>query len=113
MLLHLDFLALKSGHSQWVLDLTCTFDGAIAEMGPGGGRVGVLPGWKWARALAMRNLEGVSPFLLPSTVELLLTRVCHCAAGWREDGHRAARRSHRGALGRPLADGQRSVPACD
>lgn len=58
-LLHLDFLALKSGHSQWVLDLTSTFDAAIADMGPGGGRVGVLPGWKWTRALAVRNLEGV------------------------------------------------------
>ncbi|KAJ2915984.1 hypothetical protein MD484_g4437, partial [Candolleomyces efflorescens] len=51
-LLHLDFLAIKSGMHQWLLDVYGLFDGKNSEsrrINPS-----LLPGWAYARALALR-----------------------------------------------------------
>lgn len=55
-LLHLDYLALKTGMGQWLLDVWDYFNAASGRYRP---RLdpSVLPGWAYARALAMRAQE--------------------------------------------------------
>ena len=57
-LLHLDYLAIKCGMGQWLLDLWDHFDESWQE-GQHRNRVNVsvLPGWAYARALALRARE--------------------------------------------------------
>ncbi|KIM79562.1 hypothetical protein PILCRDRAFT_823483 [Piloderma croceum F 1598] len=57
-LLHLDYLAIKCGMGQWLLDLWDYFDESWQE-GQHRNRVNVsvLPGWAYARALALRSRE--------------------------------------------------------
>lgn len=57
-LLHLDYIALKSGMGQWLLDVWDHYDGWWHE-GQHRSRadVSVLPGWAYARALALRASE--------------------------------------------------------
>lgn len=68
-LLHLDFLSVKAGMAQWALDLWAFFESVSAKSPKGGevedekggllkGRANVLalPGWAYARALALRTV---------------------------------------------------------
>ncbi|TFY74297.1 hypothetical protein EWM64_g9715 [Hericium alpestre] len=63
-LLHLDFLAIKAGMHQWLLDIFSLFDAqTLAEKSGSNvlaGRVSVLalPGWAYSRALAIRYKGG-------------------------------------------------------
>jgi hypothetical protein len=59
-LLHLDYLAIRAGMGQWLLDVwdfyshaDPSFDGWIDATS--------LPGWTYSRALALRSLEGEVP----------------------------------------------------
>ncbi|CCL99007.1 uncharacterized protein FIBRA_01015 [Fibroporia radiculosa] len=54
-LLHLDYLAIKAGMSQWLLDMWDFFSSKANDSSGFGGRlrVTVLPGWVYARALAL------------------------------------------------------------
>ncbi|THH13849.1 hypothetical protein EW146_g6417 [Bondarzewia mesenterica] len=60
-LFHLDFLAVKAGMNQWLLDLYNFFDSRVSGAGSSTstfqGRIVVtaLPGWAYARALALRS----------------------------------------------------------
>ena len=59
-LLHLDFLAIKSGMYQWLIDVFDVFAARRKERtGETGGRMdpSLLPGWSYARALALRSEE--------------------------------------------------------
>lgn len=64
-LLWLDFLAVKSGNSAWLLSLLSTWDAAITELGWKEASAGererialwALPGLGWAKALALRAEE--------------------------------------------------------
>ncbi|EIN04337.1 DUF654-domain-containing protein [Punctularia strigosozonata HHB-11173 SS5] len=59
-LLHLDFLSIKSGNGTWLLDVYNFFEmHAKDENSPWRKRMNVLtlPGWRFSRALAMRNQE--------------------------------------------------------
>lgn len=59
-LLHLEFLALRAGMHEWVLDLWKLHDEkALIENEEFGHRFNVtaLPGWAFARALALRATE--------------------------------------------------------
>lgn len=70
-LLHLDFLSVKAGMAQWAIDLWAFFESASTKSSTGGevedekgqsgllkGRANVLalPGWAYARALALRTV---------------------------------------------------------
>jgi hypothetical protein len=59
-LLHLDFLAIKCGMYQWLIDVFDVFAARRKER-PGeiGGRMdpSLLPGWSYAKALALRSDE--------------------------------------------------------
>ena len=60
-LLHLDYLALKAGMGQWLLDVWNHYDENLDKAPLGYGmRVDVtsLPGWAYARALALRTIKG-------------------------------------------------------
>ncbi|KAA1478640.1 DUF654-domain-containing protein [Dentipellis sp. KUC8613] len=62
-LLWLDFLAIKAGMNQWLLDMYALFESHVSEKdkdGPLKGRVSVLalPGWAYAKALALRARGG-------------------------------------------------------
>lgn len=67
-LLHLDFLPLKGGMSRWLLDTFALF---AARRGQEGEKLdarldpSVLPGWMYARALALRMSKDpqVCPFI--------------------------------------------------
>ncbi|KAF9037062.1 transcriptional repressor TCF25-domain-containing protein [Panaeolus papilionaceus] len=60
--LHLDFLAIKSGMSQWLLDMFEVFDVRRSNASTSDARLDptFLPGWAYAKALALRNLEETS-----------------------------------------------------
>ncbi|KAI0792906.1 transcriptional repressor TCF25-domain-containing protein [Abortiporus biennis] len=55
-LLHLDFLAIKTGMTQWLLDIW-KIHGEMGESLSGKFSVRALPGWAYARALAMFIIE--------------------------------------------------------
>lgn len=62
-LFHLDYLAIKSGMHQWLLDIFDTF--TERRSNPGYDQdtrldPTVLPGWAYARALAFRMVEDAS-----------------------------------------------------
>lgn len=52
-LLHLDFLAIKAGMQQWLLDVWETQCQMSETEWQGRAHVRALPGWAYARALAM------------------------------------------------------------
>ncbi|KAF6754099.1 transcriptional repressor TCF25-domain-containing protein [Ephemerocybe angulata] len=54
-LLHLDFLAIKSGMHQWLIDVFDLFNGEKGD--PGRINPSLLPGWTYTRALALRVAE--------------------------------------------------------
>jgi len=56
-LLHLDFLAIKAGMSSWLVDVFDLF--AERRAGKSDGRLdpSLLPGWMYARALALKVSE--------------------------------------------------------
>jgi hypothetical protein len=58
-LLHLDYLAIKAGMVQWLLDVWDHFDSKWMGSKAVSGRANVtaLPGWAYARALAIRTRE--------------------------------------------------------
>ncbi|KAF8318209.1 DUF654-domain-containing protein, partial [Clavulina sp. PMI_390] len=58
-LLYLDYLAVRSGMNQWLLDMWVVWEQLATEerFTPGRADIRLLPGWSWARALAMRNVE--------------------------------------------------------
>ncbi|KDQ07759.1 hypothetical protein BOTBODRAFT_38551 [Botryobasidium botryosum FD-172 SS1] len=62
-LLHLDFLAVKSGMDQWLLDMWNVWDlvKKEADFGPDDNDFRIelhcLPGWAYSRAVALRHLE--------------------------------------------------------
>lgn len=57
-LLHLDYLAIKCGMGQWLLDVWDLQDGlAKEEAYLRRANVSLLPGWAYARALALRAKE--------------------------------------------------------
>lgn len=57
---HLDFVAIKSGMHEWLLDMYDVFEDRLAK---NGGQLqnrlipSLLPGWAYARALALRISE--------------------------------------------------------
>lgn len=60
-LLYLDYLAVRSGMSEWLVDMwdawqTLYDEDPSAFTGPQVD-VRILPGWLWARALALRTIE--------------------------------------------------------
>lgn len=57
-LLHLDFLAFKGGMSEWLLEVWEFFEGQQKLKGElGRANPSLLPGWMYARALALRIRE--------------------------------------------------------
>ncbi|PPQ68566.1 hypothetical protein CVT24_005578 [Panaeolus cyanescens] len=57
--LHLDFLSIKSGMSQWLLDMFEVFEARRGGNTTSDARLDptLLPGWTYAKALALRNIE--------------------------------------------------------
>ena len=57
-LLHLDYVAIKSGMGQWLLDVWDFFDGWWkGDQHCNRLNVTILPGWSYGRALALRARE--------------------------------------------------------
>jgi hypothetical protein len=56
-LLHLDFLALKTAQPAWALDLWAAHAARTGSAYVGRMNVTALPGWAYARALALRMTE--------------------------------------------------------
>ncbi|THH32160.1 hypothetical protein EUX98_g2009 [Antrodiella citrinella] len=56
-LLHLDFLAIKSGQAQWILDMWNAYGEKNVIVASKGFNVRAVPGWNYARALALFTIE--------------------------------------------------------
>ncbi|TCD69203.1 hypothetical protein EIP91_008499 [Steccherinum ochraceum] len=56
-LFHLDFLAIKSGQAQWLLDMWNAFEDMSKSVGTKRFTVTALPGWAYGRALALYTVE--------------------------------------------------------
>ena len=78
-LLYLDYLAVRSGMSEWLISMwdvwqalynedPKSFTGSRAD-------IGILPGWRWARALALRTIEEQSG---DTVCHIVLEGVTHC-----------------------------------
>lgn len=69
-LLHLDFLAIKSGMHQWLIDVFSLF----AEKKGDPRRIvpSVLPGWTYARALALMIAENAEKSVSPQCCSMKL-----------------------------------------
>jgi hypothetical protein len=71
-LLYLDYLAVRSGMSEWLVDMWDTWQ-TLYDEDPNsftGSRVDIriLPGWLWARALALRTIEEQSGHTVRQTI---------------------------------------------
>jgi hypothetical protein len=75
-LLHLDYLAIKSGNAQWLLDIWDFFAAQIGkEDYKGRINVTILPGWAFARALALHGEEEAKKKVTIDISEQLATRL--------------------------------------
>lgn len=60
-LLYLDYLAVRSGMNEWLIEMWDVWQKLVDEdpksFSAARADIRVLPGWMWARALALRNIE--------------------------------------------------------
>ncbi|KIJ58860.1 hypothetical protein HYDPIDRAFT_101901 [Hydnomerulius pinastri MD-312] len=96
VLLHLDYLSMKAGMGDWLLNVWNVYLGGEAEETEGCTDPSVLPGWGYARALLLREKEkerkdrGEAILAFPSVIPLLADK-CDISLPTEVRSHKASR----------------------